>query len=165
MDLNVKAPFFPGPGAARRPPAPARVRRDRPRLSSIASIDGLSVNMQPTYSPPPPRRGLIHLTKRLALELAPQHIVVFRHRAGRICFQHEQARPRQGRYLSQADPLPPDRHAQDLGGRCDISRLACRRLCRGGCVGRRRRRCLDAARVGMKVTCRCFLQRESRVDA
>ena len=43
---------------------------------NIASIDGLSVNMQPTYSYSASKAGLIHLTKRLALELAPQHIVV-----------------------------------------------------------------------------------------
>ena len=32
--------------------------------------------MQPTYSYSASKAGLIHLTKRLALELAPQHIVV-----------------------------------------------------------------------------------------
>ncbi len=45
-------------------------------MINIASIDGLSVNMQPTYSYAASKAGLIHLTKRLALELAPQHIVV-----------------------------------------------------------------------------------------
>ena len=61
MDLNVKA------GASAERPA---------KVINIASIDGLSVNMQPTYSYSASKAGLIHLTKRLALELAPQHIVV-----------------------------------------------------------------------------------------
>ena len=50
---------------------------DRPaKIINIASIDGLSVNMLPTYSYAASKAGLIHLTKRLALELAPQNIVV-----------------------------------------------------------------------------------------
>ena len=75
MDLNVKAPFFLLQallGALR-----AAASAERPaKVINIASIDGLSVNMQPTYSYAASKAGLIHLTKRLALELAPQHIVV-----------------------------------------------------------------------------------------
>ena len=37
------------------------------KVINIASIDGLSVNMQPTYSYSASKAGLIHLTKRLAL--------------------------------------------------------------------------------------------------
>jgi NAD(P)-dependent dehydrogenase (short-subunit alcohol dehydrogenase family) len=75
MDLNVKAPFFLVQallGALR-----AGASAERPaKVINIASIDGLSVNMQPTYSYAASKAGLIHLTKRLALDLAPQHIVV-----------------------------------------------------------------------------------------
>ena len=76
MDLNVKAPFFLVQallGALR-----AGASAERPaKVINIASIDGqISVNMQPTYSYSASKAGLIHLTKRLALELAPQHIVV-----------------------------------------------------------------------------------------
>jgi NAD(P)-dependent dehydrogenase (short-subunit alcohol dehydrogenase family) len=75
MDLNVKAPFFLIQallGALR-----AGASRDRPaKVINIASIDGLSVNMQDTYSYAASKAGLIHLTKRLALELAPENIVV-----------------------------------------------------------------------------------------
>jgi NAD(P)-dependent dehydrogenase (short-subunit alcohol dehydrogenase family) len=75
MDLNVKAPFFLiqallgalRSGASRQRPA---------KVINIASIDGLSVNMQDTYSYAASKAGLIHLTKRLALELAPENIVV-----------------------------------------------------------------------------------------
>jgi NAD(P)-dependent dehydrogenase (short-subunit alcohol dehydrogenase family) len=75
MDLNVKAPFFLIQAllAALRGAA----SRERPaKIINIASIDGLSVNMLPTYSYAASKAGLIHLTKRLALELAPQNIVV-----------------------------------------------------------------------------------------
>ena len=75
MDLNVKAPFFLVQaliGALRAAASPERPAK----VINVASIDGLSVNMQPTYSYAASKAGLIHLTKRLALELAPQHIVV-----------------------------------------------------------------------------------------
>jgi NAD(P)-dependent dehydrogenase (short-subunit alcohol dehydrogenase family) len=75
MDLNVKAPLFLIQallGALRE-----AASRERPaKIINIASIDGLSVNMLPTYSYAASKAGLIHLTKRLALELAPQNIVV-----------------------------------------------------------------------------------------
>jgi NAD(P)-dependent dehydrogenase (short-subunit alcohol dehydrogenase family) len=75
MDLNVKAPFFLIQallGALR-----ASARRERPaKVINIASIDGLSVNMQDTYSYAASKAGLIHLTRRLALELAPENIAV-----------------------------------------------------------------------------------------
>jgi NAD(P)-dependent dehydrogenase (short-subunit alcohol dehydrogenase family) len=75
MDLNVKAPFFLIQallGALR-----AGASRERPaKVINIASIDGLSVSMQDTYSYAASKAGLIHLTKRLALELAPENIVV-----------------------------------------------------------------------------------------
>ena len=64
---------------SRRCSAPSRAGASAARpakVINIASIDGLSVNMQPTYSYSASKAGLIHLTKRLALELAPQHIVV-----------------------------------------------------------------------------------------
>jgi len=75
MDLNVKSPFFLIQallGTLR-----ASASRQRPaKVINIASIDGLSVNMQDTYSYAASKAGLIHLTKRLALELAPENIVV-----------------------------------------------------------------------------------------
>lgn len=74
MDLNVKAPFFLTQAlhahlknAARRQPA---------KVINIASIDGVSVNPMETYSYAASKAGLIHLTKRLALRLAQDNIVV-----------------------------------------------------------------------------------------
>lgn len=74
MDLNVKSPFFLTQAlhaqlknAARRQPA---------KVINIASIDGVSVNPMETYSYAASKAGLIHLTKRLALRLAQDNIVV-----------------------------------------------------------------------------------------
>ena len=75
MDLNVKTPFFltqelygalKAAGSAERPA----------KVINIASIDGMSINMQDTYSYAASKSGLIHLTKRMALSLAKDNIIV-----------------------------------------------------------------------------------------
>ena len=45
-------------------------------MINIASIDGISVNPQETYSYAASKAGLIQLTRRMALRLAKDHIVV-----------------------------------------------------------------------------------------
>lgn len=74
MDLNVKTPFFLTQAlhgllcaAAKRQPA---------KVINVASIDGISVNPWETYSYAASKAGLIHLTKRMAMTLAPRRIVV-----------------------------------------------------------------------------------------
>ena len=75
MDLNVKTPFF--LTQALHGALTAAASRDQPaKVINIASIDGLSVNMMETYSYAASKSGLIHLTKRMAMELAKQNIVV-----------------------------------------------------------------------------------------
>ena len=75
MNLNLKTPFFLTKALAA--PLRAAASAERPaKVINIASIDGLSVNMQDTYSYAASKAGLIHLTRRLALELAPENIVV-----------------------------------------------------------------------------------------
>jgi len=75
VDLNMKAPFFLTQALheslkrAAQPQRPAKV-------INIASIDGISVNPWETYSYAASKAGLIHLTKRMALRLAQDHIVV-----------------------------------------------------------------------------------------
>jgi NAD(P)-dependent dehydrogenase (short-subunit alcohol dehydrogenase family) len=75
VDLNMKTPFFLTQalhgmlkqGAARARPA---------KVINVASIDGISVNPWETYSYTASKAGLIHLTRRLALRLAQDGIVV-----------------------------------------------------------------------------------------
>jgi NAD(P)-dependent dehydrogenase (short-subunit alcohol dehydrogenase family) len=75
MDLNVKTPFFLVQalhGALKAAGTPERLAK----VINIASIDGLSVNMQDTYSYAASKAGLIHLTKRMALSLIADNIAV-----------------------------------------------------------------------------------------
>ncbi len=75
MDINVKAPFF--LAQALYPALKKAATVDQPaKVINIASIDGLSVNMQDTYSYAASKSGLIHLTKRMALSLARDNIIV-----------------------------------------------------------------------------------------
>ena len=75
VDLNLKAPFFLTQalhaqlkaGAAGGQPA---------KVINIASIDGQTVNPQETYSYAASKAGLIHLTKRMALRLVADQIIV-----------------------------------------------------------------------------------------
>ena len=74
VDLNLKTPFFLTQALA----APLRLAaRTRPaKVINIASIDGVSVNPQETYSYAASKAGLIHLTRRMALRLIKDNIVV-----------------------------------------------------------------------------------------
>jgi NAD(P)-dependent dehydrogenase (short-subunit alcohol dehydrogenase family) len=75
VDLNLKTPFFLTQalhGALKA----AAARGPRAKVIHIASIDGVSVNPQETYSYAASKAGLIHLTRRMALRLAPDGIVV-----------------------------------------------------------------------------------------
>ena len=74
VDLNLKTPFFLtqaliGPLRKAAAARPAKV-------INIASIDGISVNPQETYSYAASKAGLIQLTRRMALRLAKDNIIV-----------------------------------------------------------------------------------------
>ena len=74
MDLNCKTPFFLTQALH---PALREAARLRPaKVIHIASIDGVSVNPLETYSYAASKAGLIHLTRRMALRLAQDNIVV-----------------------------------------------------------------------------------------
>ena len=75
MNLNVKAPFFLTKALA--PTLRASASAERPaKVINIASIDGISVNPLETYSYAASKSGLIHLTRRMALRLIEDNIVV-----------------------------------------------------------------------------------------
>jgi 2-deoxy-D-gluconate 3-dehydrogenase len=75
LNLNLKSPFFltqilhPALAAAASPDRPAKV-------INIASIDGIRLNPQETYSYHASKAGLIYLTRRMAARLIRDHIVV-----------------------------------------------------------------------------------------
>jgi NAD(P)-dependent dehydrogenase (short-subunit alcohol dehydrogenase family) len=74
VDLNLKSPFFLTQALHERLKGAARHRPAK--VINIASIDGISVNPQETYSYAASKAGLIHLTRRMALRLVKDNIVV-----------------------------------------------------------------------------------------
>jgi len=81
VDLNMKTPFFLTQALYAELQESARQALSSKgsqcaKVINIASIDGVSVNPLETYSYAASKAGLIHLTKRMALKLAPEGIVV-----------------------------------------------------------------------------------------
>ena len=75
MDLNVKTPFF--LTQALHDALKARATADRPsKVIIIASVDGFFVNRQETYSYHASKAGVMHLAKKMAMELIKDNIVV-----------------------------------------------------------------------------------------
>ena len=74
VDLNLKTPFF--LTQALTPMLKKAATEHLSKVIHIASIDGISVNPQETYSYAASKAGLIQLTRRMALRLAQDRIVV-----------------------------------------------------------------------------------------
>ncbi len=74
VDLNMKAPFF--LTQALHPQLLEAGKRHCAKVINIASVDGQSVNPLETYSYHGSKAGLIHLTRRMALRLIQDNIVV-----------------------------------------------------------------------------------------
>jgi NAD(P)-dependent dehydrogenase (short-subunit alcohol dehydrogenase family) len=75
VNLNLKTPFFLTQALAG--PLRKAASAERPaKVINIASIDGISISPLETYSYAASKAGLIQLTRRMALRLAPENIVV-----------------------------------------------------------------------------------------
>ena len=74
VDLNLKTPFF--LTQALTPMLRNAATDHLAKVINIASIDGISVNPQETYSYAASKAGLIQLTRRMALRLAKDRIGV-----------------------------------------------------------------------------------------
>ena len=74
VDTNLKAPFF--LTQALMPQLRKAGESRCAKVINIASIDGISVNPQETYSYAASKAGLIQLTRRMALRLVKDNIVV-----------------------------------------------------------------------------------------
>jgi NAD(P)-dependent dehydrogenase (short-subunit alcohol dehydrogenase family) len=75
MDLNLKTPFYLTQalhGALKAAASKERLAK----VINIASVDGIAVNPQETYSYHASKAGLIHLTKRMAIRLIRDNIAV-----------------------------------------------------------------------------------------
>jgi len=74
VDLNLKAPFFLSQALVQQL---RKAAQDRPaKIINVSSIDGFIVNPMETYSYAASKAGLIHLTRRMALRLIKDNIVV-----------------------------------------------------------------------------------------
>ena len=74
VDLNLKSPFFLTQALHELLRNAAKIRPAK--VINVASIDGVSVNPQETYSYAASKAGLIHLTRRMSLRLVKDNIVV-----------------------------------------------------------------------------------------
>ena len=74
VDLNLKAPFFLTQALA--PLLRKAGEKHVAKVINIASVDGISVNPQETYSYAASKAGLIHLTHRMSLRLIQDNIAV-----------------------------------------------------------------------------------------
>jgi 2-deoxy-D-gluconate 3-dehydrogenase len=75
MDLNVKTPFFLTQALAKLLRAAASQQRPA-KVINIASVDGIFVNPQETYSYAASKAAVIHLTRRMATKLIKDSINV-----------------------------------------------------------------------------------------
>jgi NAD(P)-dependent dehydrogenase (short-subunit alcohol dehydrogenase family) len=76
VDLNMKTPFFLTQALAPQLRAAAIKNKHLAKVINIASIDGVSINEMETYPYAASKAGLIHMTKRMALRLIQDNIVV-----------------------------------------------------------------------------------------
>lgn len=74
VDLNMKTPFFLTQALA--PMLRQAAKHHMAKVINIASVDGISVNPLETYSYAASKSGVIHLTKRMSLELIKDNICV-----------------------------------------------------------------------------------------
>lgn len=74
VNLNLKSPFF--LTQALTPMLKAATQDHLAKVINIASVDGISVSPNETYSYAASKAGLIHLTRRMALHLIKERIAV-----------------------------------------------------------------------------------------
>ncbi|MGE0739762.1 MAG: SDR family oxidoreductase [Hyphomonadaceae bacterium] len=115
MDLNAKTPFFLTQalhGALKAAAAPDRLAK----VINIASIDGISVNMQETYSYAASKAGLIHLTKRMAMRLIQDNIAVSAIAPGAFASDMNRIARDHGDMVAQHIPARRIGAAEDMAG-------------------------------------------------
>ena len=115
VDLNMKTPFF--LAQALHSAMKAAATKERPgKIINIASIDGVSVNMQETYSYAASKAGLIHLTKRMAMRLIQDNIVVSAIAPGAFASDMNRMARDHGDAVAQAIPAKRIGETEDMAG-------------------------------------------------
>ncbi len=115
MDVNVKGPFFLTQalfGALK-----AGGSKEQPsKVINIGSVDGISVNMLETYSYAASKAGIIHLTKRMALELVRDNIVMSAIAPGAFASEMNKVARDHADLVSQAVPSGRVGTIEDMAG-------------------------------------------------
>ncbi|MDQ8018272.1 MAG: SDR family oxidoreductase [Bordetella sp.] len=113
-DLNMKTPFF--LTQALTPMLKKAATDHLAKVIHIASIDGISVNPWETYSYAASKAGLIHLTKRMALKLAPERIVVSAIAPGPFASDMNKDARDHGEEVAERVPLGRIGSTEDMAG-------------------------------------------------
>jgi NAD(P)-dependent dehydrogenase (short-subunit alcohol dehydrogenase family) len=115
VDLNMKTPFFLTKELA--PLLRAGTQNGHlAKVINIASIDGISVNMQETYPYAGSKAGLIHMTKRMAMRLIKDGIVVSAIAPGAFASEMNKVARDHGDAISQGIPSGRIGTPEDMAG-------------------------------------------------
>jgi NAD(P)-dependent dehydrogenase (short-subunit alcohol dehydrogenase family) len=115
VDLNMKTPFFLTQALHALLKNAASAQRPG-KVINIASIDGISVNPWETYSYAASKAGLIHLTKRMALRLAEDHIVMSGIAPGPFASDMNKQARDHGDHVAQRVPVGRIGSPEDMAG-------------------------------------------------
>jgi len=115
MDLNLKAHFFLTQALIGKLRAGASA--DRPaKVINVASVDGLFVNPQETYAYGASKAGVIMLTRRMALQLAKDNVVVNGIAPGAFASEMNVAARDHGDEMSANIPMKRIGRDEDMAG-------------------------------------------------
>ena len=114
VDLNLKAPFF--LTQALIGPLREAAKKQVAKVINIASIDGISINPQETYSYAASKAGLIQLTRRMALRLAPENIAVSAIAPGAFASEMNRVARDHGDEVAQRIPARRIGRDEDMAG-------------------------------------------------
>src|SRR6266849_3805779 len=115
MDLNVKSLFFLTKALAK--PLRAAASHERPaKVINIASVDGIFVNPQETYSYAASKAAVIHLTRRMATRLIKDSINVTAIAPGAFSSDMNKAARDQGDEVAKRIPARRIGSDEDMAG-------------------------------------------------
>jgi NAD(P)-dependent dehydrogenase (short-subunit alcohol dehydrogenase family) len=115
LDLNLKSPFF--LTQALHAKLAAGASPDKPaKVIMIASIDGIRLNPQETYSYHASKSGLIYLTRRMAARLARDSIVVSAIAPGAFASQMNRDARDRGDEVAKRIPMRRIGRDEDMAG-------------------------------------------------
>ena len=115
VNLNLKTPFFLTQALAGQLRKAASAERPA-KVINIASIDGISVSPQETYSYAASKAGLIQLTRRMALRLIEDRIVVTAIAPGAFASEMNRAARDEGEAVAKRIPARRIGRDEDMAG-------------------------------------------------